>query len=40
MQGLKSIGNAGMRFPGRQTIGRKVGAFTIKKKEDRLSIKP
>jgi hypothetical protein len=26
-QGLKSIGNAGAAFPGRQTLGRKEGAL-------------
>ena len=29
LQGLKSIGNVGMGFPGRQTFGRKEEAFKI-----------
>jgi hypothetical protein len=32
-QGLKSIGNVGTPFPGRQTPGRKKGAFTMKNHE-------
>ena len=32
-QGLKSIGNAGTAFPGRQTSDRKEGAFPMKKQE-------
>jgi hypothetical protein len=33
IQGLKSIGNAGMAFPGRQTSGRKEEALLMKNEE-------
>ena len=39
-QGLKSIGNAGTTFPGRQTPGRKVGVFTMNIQEFIRDLKP
>ena len=33
-QGLKSIGNMGTPFPGREPFGRKEGAFLMKNQED------
>jgi hypothetical protein len=39
-QGLKSIGNTGTGFPGRQTVGRKEEAFIMRNKEDRWYFMP
>jgi hypothetical protein len=39
-QGLKSIGNTGTAFPGRQTVGRKEEAFIMSNQEDRWSFIP
>jgi hypothetical protein len=34
VQGLKSIGNTGTAFPGRQIVGRKEEAFIMMNQED------
>ena len=40
VQGLKSIGNTGTAFPGRQTVGRKEEAIIMRNQEDRRSFTP
>jgi hypothetical protein len=40
VQGLKSIGNTGTAFPGRQTVGRKEEAFIMRNQEEWWSFMP